>query len=53
MRRIVTVKPGMFYEVDGLEFDTVAAYNTIKNYHPKSAEWEEILRLCNIGYNEV
>ena len=46
MRRIVTVKPGMFYEVDGLEFDTVAAYNTLKNYHPKSAEWVGyILRL--------
>lgn len=46
MRRIVTVKPGMFYEVDGLEFDTVAAFNTLKSYHPKSAEWVGyILRL--------
>lgn len=46
MKRIVTVKPGMYYEADGLEFDTVAAYNTMKNYHPKSAEWVGyILRL--------
>lgn len=46
MRRVVTVKPGMYYEVDGLEFDIVAAYNTMKNYHPRSAEWGGyILRL--------
>ena len=48
MKRIVTVKPGMYYEADGLEFDTVAAYNTMKNFHPKSAEWVGyILRLDN------
>ena len=39
MRKIVTVKPGMFYETDGLEFDTVPAYNTIKPFHMKSAGW--------------
>ena len=39
MRKVVTVKPGMFYETDGLEFDTVAAYNTIKPFHMKSAGW--------------
>ena len=39
MRKVVTVKPGMFYEADGLEFDTVPAYNTIKPFHMKSAGW--------------
>ena len=39
MRKVITVKPGMFYETDGLEFDTVAAYNTIKPFHMKSAGW--------------
>ncbi len=48
MRKVVTVKPGMYYDADGLEFDTVAAYNTMKSYHPKSAEWVGyILRLDN------
>ena len=39
MRKVVTVKPGMFYETDGLEFDTVPAYNAIKPFHMKSAGW--------------
>ena len=39
MRKVVTVKSGMFYETDGLEFDTVPAYNTIKPFHMKSAGW--------------
>ncbi len=39
MRKVLTVKPGMFYETDGLEFDTVPAYNTIKPFHMKSAGW--------------
>ena len=39
MHKVVTVKPGMFYETDGMEFDTVAAYNTIKPFHMKSAGW--------------
>ena len=39
MHKVVTVKPGMFYETDGLEFDTVPAYNTIKPFHMKSAGW--------------
>ena len=39
MRKDVMVKPGMFYEVEGLEFDTVPAYNTIKPFHMKSAGW--------------
>lgn len=36
---IVTVKPGASYEVSGLEFETVPAYNILKPFHPKSAGW--------------
>ena len=34
-----TVKPGVYREINGLEFETVPAYNTMKPFHPKSAEW--------------
>jgi L-ascorbate metabolism protein UlaG (beta-lactamase superfamily) len=37
--RIVTVKPGAYYDVEGLEFETVPAYNLIKMFHPRAAEW--------------
>lgn len=34
-----TVTPGTENNIDGLFFETVPAYNTIKPFHPKSAEW--------------
>ena len=37
--RIVTVKPGITKKIDNLEFETVPAYNILKPFHPKSAEW--------------
>ena len=37
--RIVTVKPGVHQEIDGLEIETVPAYNILKPFHPKNAEW--------------
>ena len=37
--RIETVKPGVYREIGGFEFETVPAYNTLKPFHPKSAEW--------------
>lgn len=37
--RIVTVKPGVYREVDGFEFETVPAYNIMKPFHRKDAEW--------------
>jgi L-ascorbate metabolism protein UlaG (beta-lactamase superfamily) len=44
--RILTVKPGVYREVEGLEFETVPAYNLLKPFHPKGAEWVGyILRL--------
>ncbi|MBS7262527.1 MAG: MBL fold metallo-hydrolase [Eubacteriales bacterium] len=37
--RIVTVKPDERYNVNGLEFETVPAYNIGKPFHPKDAGW--------------
>ena len=39
VKKIITVKPGEKYNVDGLEFETVPAYNIGKPFHPKSAGW--------------
>ena len=39
MSRVVTVKPGVYKEIDGLEFETIPAYNIMKPFHPKGAEW--------------
>ncbi len=39
VKKIVAVKPGEKYEVDGLEFETVPSYNSLKPFHPKSARW--------------
>lgn len=39
MSKIVTVTPGVYKEIDGLEFETVAAYNTLKPFHRKDAGW--------------
>ena len=38
-KQIVTVRPGESSMVDGLEMETVPAYNILKPFHPKSAEW--------------
>ena len=39
VRKIVTVKPGAYHEIDGLEIETIPAYNILKPFHPKNAEW--------------
>jgi len=31
--------PGQSYSVEGIKFETVPAYNTIKNNHPKEKQW--------------
>jgi len=36
---IVTVKPGVYKEISGLEIETIPAYNTVKPFHPRRAEW--------------
>lgn len=37
--KVVTVKPGVYREIDGLELETVPAYNILKPFHRKDAEW--------------
>ncbi len=37
--RMITVKPGIYREVDGLEFETIPSYNILKPFHPKNAGW--------------
>ncbi|MBQ9606083.1 MAG: MBL fold metallo-hydrolase [Lachnospiraceae bacterium] len=37
--KIETVKPGESREINGLEFETIPAYNTLKPFHPKNAGW--------------
>lgn len=36
---ISTVNPENEYNLNGLEFETVPAYNNLKPFHPKSAKW--------------
>ena len=44
--KIVTVKAGVYRVIDELELETVPAYNILKPFHPKLAEWVGyILRL--------
>jgi len=37
--KIMPVKPGAHYTQEGLEFETVPAYNNLNPFHRKSAEW--------------
>lgn len=46
VKEVIGVKPGVYKEISGLELETVPAYNTLKPFHPKRAEWVGyILRL--------
>ena len=39
VKRIATVKPGTRCQVEGLELETVPAYNILKPFHPRNAGW--------------
>lgn len=39
VKEIVAVKPGDKLDINGLEVEAVPAYNTLKPFHPKRAEW--------------
>ena len=39
VKEIVAVKPSESYVINGLEVEAVPAYNTIKPFHPRRAEW--------------
>lgn len=47
--RIETVVPGERYRIDGLEFETVRAYNIGRPFHPKEAEWVGYIVNANAG----
>ena len=36
---IITVKPNENYQVEGIKFSTIPAYNTNKTFHPKENNW--------------
>ena len=36
---IILVEPNNKYEVDGIKFETIPAYNTNKKFHPKENNW--------------
>lgn len=42
-KNIVTVVPGKEYTVNGIKFQTIASYNTNKEFHKKDSKW--------VGYN--
>ena len=39
VRNVITVRPGIAEEFDGLELETIPAYNLLKPFHPKNAGW--------------
>ena len=39
VKDIVGVRPGVTTNVNGLELEAIPAYNTIKPFHPRRAEW--------------
>ena len=48
---IVTVEPSKEYMVEGIKFETVLAYNTNKQFHPKENGWVGyIVELNNVRY---
>lgn len=36
---IITVEPGKQYMTQGIKFETIPAYNTNKQFHPKENDW--------------
>jgi L-ascorbate metabolism protein UlaG (beta-lactamase superfamily) len=39
VKSIIPLKPGLYKELSGLEVETIPAYNTVKPFHPRRAEW--------------
>ena len=49
--KIVIVEPNKKYLIEGIEVETIPAYNVNKPFHPKSNEWVGyIVKLDNIKY---
>ena len=48
---IITVEPNKQYMIQGIKFETVPAYNTNKQFHPKENGWVGyVIELNNIRY---
>ena len=48
---IILVKPNQKYTVKGIEFQTIPAYNTNKQFHPKANAWVGyILEIAGVKY---
>ena len=48
---IITVEPNKQYMVEGIKFETIPAYNTNKQFHPKENEWVGyIIEINDIRY---
>ena len=48
---IITVEPNKEYITEGIKFETVPAYNTNKQFHPKENEWVgNIIEIKGISY---
>lgn len=48
---IITIEPNKKYMVKGIKFETIPAYNTNKQFHPKENEWVGyIIELKGIRY---
>jgi len=39
MRNVILVEPNNKYEVEGIKFETIPAYNVNKAFHPQENEW--------------
>ena len=39
VKDVIIVEPGKKYSADGIEFETMPAYNTSKEFHPRANEW--------------
>lgn len=39
VKEVVAVKPGTYHNIGGMDVEVVPAYNTIKPFHPRRAEW--------------
>ena len=39
VKEVVAVQPGDDKKISGLELETIPAYNTLKPFHPRRAEW--------------
>lgn len=51
MSSVVSVAPNKEYEVKGIKFSTVPAYNVNKDFHPKDSKWVGyIININNVKY---